>query len=197
MTDRAPTHGPWTGLDFDPTADLNRTAALCPDGWLEVFWDTNEEPARLRPVRAFAVDLSAPDDYESALEQGPIHFGLEDWPHGRMFIAKLSYERDGDGFVVVGDLLTGPHGPAYADVLPERTEVTVVEHFHDGEPPRETVVKIAELAAFLARPDVLGLDAEEAGSTAEELLERGRLTFEGDPPITIKGREPSWWKERA
>jgi hypothetical protein len=114
-----PTHGPWTGLDSDPVADLNRTAALCPEGWLEVFWDTNDEPAHLRPVRAFAVDLSAPDDYESALCQGPIDFGLEDWPHGRKFIAKLGYERGEDGWCLIADLLVGPDGqPAHADLLP-------------------------------------------------------------------------------
>lgn len=117
MTSR--THGPWQGLDFDPTTDLNRTAALCPLGWLEVYWETNYEPASLRPTRAFAVDLSAPDDYESALHHGPIDFGLEEWPHGRMFIAKLSYERDGDGFVVIADLLRGSGDqPAHADPLP-------------------------------------------------------------------------------
>lgn len=113
------THGPWQGIDFDPTTDLARTAALCPEGWLEVFWDTNEKPHRLRPVRAFAVDLSAPDDYENALNQGPIDFGHEEWPHGRVFIARLSYERDGEGFMVVTDLLLGAADePAHADLLP-------------------------------------------------------------------------------
>lgn len=61
--------------------------------------------------------------------------------------------------------------------------VTVVEYFHDGIPPRETVVEVDQLAAYLAREDVLGDD-----SYAKELLEHGILTFEGDPPIAIKGR---------
>lgn len=65
--------------------------------------------------------------------------------------------------------------------------VTVVEYFHDGIAPRETVVEVDQLAAYLAREDVLG-DDSYAEESAEELLERGILTFEGDPPIAIKGR---------
>lgn len=65
--------------------------------------------------------------------------------------------------------------------------VTVVEYFHDGIPPRETVVEVDQLAAYLAREDVLG-DDSYAKESADELLEHGILTFEGDPPIAIKGR---------
>jgi hypothetical protein len=45
----------------------------------------------------------------------------------------------------------------------------------------------AAAAAYLAREDVLG-DDSYAKESADELLEHGILTFEGDPPIAIKGR---------
>jgi hypothetical protein len=71
----------------------------------------------------------------------------------------------------------------------QEQRITVVEYFHDGEPPRETEMKVRQLAGYLARADVLG-DADYAAASAEELLERGVLRFEGDPPIAIKGMWP-------
>ena len=70
-----------------------------------------------------------------------------------------------------------------------RAEVCVVaEYVHaDGGVPviRRTYVVRERLAAFLARPDVLG-DGDYAEASAEELLRTGVLSFEGDPPIKLE-----------
>ncbi len=58
----------------------------------------------------------------------------------------------------------------------------VVEHFHDDVAPRRTPVPNDRLAAYLAREDVLG-DADYADGVATELMDRGVMRFEGDPPI--------------
>ena len=63
----------------------------------------------------------------------------------------------------------------------------LAEYFHPPEPPRITVQRPETLAAYLGRADVLG-DDEYAADTADELLERGIMRFEGDPPLRLHGR---------
>lgn len=65
------------------------------------------------------------------------------------------------------------------------TTVTVVEYF-DGGISKDTEVKLEDLVDFLVDP--IGCDEDEAAELAEELVEKGVITFEGDPPIAIKGR---------
>ncbi len=62
----------------------------------------------------------------------------------------------------------------------------LAEYFHEG-PPRVTVQRPETLAAYLGRADVLG-DDEYATDTADELLDRGIMRFEGDPPLKLHGR---------
>ncbi len=62
----------------------------------------------------------------------------------------------------------------------------LAEYFHEG-PPRVTVQRPETLAAYLGPAVVLG-DDEYATDTADELLDRGSMRFEGDPPLKLHGR---------
>ena len=61
----------------------------------------------------------------------------------------------------------------------------LAEYFHEG-PPRVSLQRPETLAGYLGREDVLG-DDEYAADTADELLARGVMRFEGDPPLKLHG----------
>lgn len=133
------THGPWRGLDFDPTTDFTRTAQLCPEGWLEVFWNTDDQERgpHLAIARVFGVerdrliDDAFYDEMEAWRGFDPEDFGLGAWPHRRMFILRLEWDV-GDDLSCSSELLRAPDGElAYADPLPAEAEV----NSGAGEPP--------------------------------------------------------------
>lgn len=90
--------GCWSGLDFDPTTDIGRTVALCPDGWVELYWHTSSDaaqaPGEFSALHLFGVMLDDVDEVQEAIREivGGLPTEAETWPDGRLCIGRLVYD---------------------------------------------------------------------------------------------------------
>lgn len=91
------THGPWIGLDFNPLTDIARTAPLCPDGWVELLWNSHidgDEPGEFSALRAFGIRLDTAAELLAAVSEvvGGLPSDANTWPDGRMCIGRLVWD---------------------------------------------------------------------------------------------------------